>query len=112
MLRNVNRNPILWIKDCATPLSHLLTNSNSYTHKIILSPQIIKPMPNIQSDKHAHRVLLLVGPEGGFDNTEITNALNHHFTPLTLGNLTLRSETAAIIGIAALYARYSATWIK
>ncbi len=45
-------------------------------------------------------MLIIVGPEGGFENDEVTLAREHGFSPAGLGNLTLRAETAAIAGAA------------
>lgn len=41
-------------------------------------------------------VLVLVGPEGDFTPNEINNALEHNFTPITLGQNRLRTETAGV----------------
>jgi 16S rRNA (uracil1498-N3)-methyltransferase len=45
---------------------------------------------------------ILIGPEGDFTPQEIRTALNHGFIPVTLGNTRLRTETAAIVAVAAL----------
>ncbi len=45
----------------------------------------------------ASSVNIFIGPEGGFTEKEITLAKEHGYTPASLGNLTLRGETAAII---------------
>ena len=47
-------------------------------------------------------VTLLVGPEGGLDDGEIDAALGAGFRRLTLGPRTLRTETAAAAGVAAV----------
>lgn len=41
--------------------------------------------------------LLLIGPEGDFSTSEIKKALENNFTPISLGNTRLRTETAAIV---------------
>ncbi|MCH8844785.1 MAG: 16S rRNA (uracil(1498)-N(3))-methyltransferase [SAR324 cluster bacterium] len=41
---------------------------------------------------------LLVGPEGGFTAEEVTQACAHGFTPVRMGQLVLRTETAALAG--------------
>ena len=42
-------------------------------------------------------VTLLIGPEGDFNTKEIELALLHNFSPVTLGDTRLRTETAAIV---------------
>ncbi len=41
--------------------------------------------------------LILIGPEGDFSTTEIDLALANSFTPITLGNSRLRTETAGLV---------------
>lgn len=45
---------------------------------------------------------LLVGPEGGFDPSELTFAQRHDFLPIVLGPRILRTETAALVAISIL----------
>ena len=45
---------------------------------------------------------LLVGPEGGFHESEIDTAIKKGFKPVSLGPRILRSETAALTSIAIL----------
>jgi 16S rRNA (uracil1498-N3)-methyltransferase len=45
---------------------------------------------------------LLIGPEGGFSNDEALMAQHAGFIPIRLGTRVLRTETAAIAGIAAI----------
>jgi 16S rRNA (uracil1498-N3)-methyltransferase len=47
-------------------------------------------------------IVLAVGPEGGFSPREITQFLKTGFKPLLMGNTILRTETAALYGIAAI----------
>nr|MCR5739914.1 RsmE family RNA methyltransferase [Lachnospiraceae bacterium] len=42
------------------------------------------------------RVGVFIGPEGGFDETEVTRASEKGFVPITLGRRILRTETAAM----------------
>lgn len=46
--------------------------------------------------------VLLVGPEGGFSDSERAAAEDHGFRPFSLGPLVLRVETAALAGIVLL----------
>lgn len=50
------------------------------------------------------RVALLVGPEGGLTDAEMAAARGHGFVAANLGPRVLRTETAAIAGLAALQA--------
>lgn len=45
-------------------------------------------------------VVLLIGPEGDFSETEISTLLNNQFQPVTLGESRLRTETAALVATA------------
>ncbi|MEO0107599.1 MAG: RsmE family RNA methyltransferase [candidate division WOR-3 bacterium] len=48
------------------------------------------------------RVVLVVGPEGGFTSAEIELARKRGFCPFTMGPRRLRTETACIAGIAMI----------
>lgn len=50
--------------------------------------------------------VILSGPEGGFTPLELNQAQENGFIPLTLGHLTLRSETAPLVLISILQHRY------
>ena len=43
-------------------------------------------------------IILLVGPEGDFSIEEVKLALQNQFTPISLGNSRLRTETAGVVG--------------
>ncbi len=49
-----------------------------------------------------HRVLWLVGPEGDFSPAEMTALIMAGFTPITLGPLVLRCDTAALCALSIL----------
>lgn len=55
---------------------------------------------------HAPRFTLLVGPEGGFSERELTAALAAGCAGVRLGPRVLRTETAGIAALAALQALY------
>jgi len=54
---------------------------------------------------HDERILLIIGPEGGFSDSEIASARHHNCTTVSLGSLTLRAETAAIAATAIVQHR-------
>lgn len=45
---------------------------------------------------------LLIGPEGGFTAGEVQSALAAGFVPVSLGPLTLRAETAAVVALGVV----------
>lgn len=69
-------------------------------HKLIL-------LPEGASSLHAQAqptgaVVLLIGAEGGFTDAESDLALQYGYRPIRMGKRVMRTETAAIAGIAAL----------
>lgn len=55
-----------------------------------------------QHSKPAGRAILLIGAEGGFTEAESESALHCGFAAIRMGARILRTETAAIAGLAAL----------
>lgn len=49
-------------------------------------------------------VLILIGPEGDFSPEEVQYAISHGFTPITLGQSRLRTETAAVFSCFSIHA--------
>jgi 16S rRNA (uracil1498-N3)-methyltransferase len=56
--------------------------------------------------KDAKKILVLIGPEGGFSESEVTKALSNGFICVSLGKSILRAETAAISAINMLTYHY------
>jgi 16S rRNA (uracil1498-N3)-methyltransferase len=50
--------------------------------------------------REAQTISLFIGPEGGYDPTEIDSAVEYGIIPITLGRRILRTETAAVVGAA------------
>ena len=48
------------------------------------------------------KIAVFIGPEGGFSEAEIEDALSHGIEPITLGKRILRTETAAITSMSML----------
>ena len=68
--------------------------------KLILLPQGTASLHTME--KPQGKVTLLIGAEGGFTGAESDSALRCGFTPIRLGARVLRTETAAVAGLAAL----------
>ncbi len=56
----------------------------------------------LQGIKPGQRVAIFIGPEGGFDDSEVTLAMEHGTQPITLGRRILRTETAGLAVLAML----------
>lgn len=67
--------------------------------KLILHPGGSEKLSQLEN-KH-NRITLMAGPEGGFSNIEVTNALKQGYQAITLGPRILRTETAALAAITA-----------
>ncbi len=52
--------------------------------------------------KKNHNILILIGPEGDFSQTEISYLLENGFRSVSLGKTILRSETAAIYVVSLI----------
>ena len=48
--------------------------------------------------------IILIGPEGDFTREEIDLALAQGFTPVSLGNTRLRTETAGLVAVVLMNA--------
>lgn len=51
-------------------------------------------------------IVILIGPEGDFSKEEASLAIEKGFIPVHLGDSRLRTETAALTSVAAVYFRY------
>ena len=73
---------------------------NAAGAKLILQPEGSTALHKLPQPRG--RVTLLIGPEGGFGEDEVKMAHMAGFVPIRLGKRVLRTETAALAGIAAL----------
>jgi len=81
-----------------TKVSDLIKNANEDVRMIACCEGVRKPIRECY--KAGQSALILVGPEGDFTNEEIILAKKNGFSPITLGESRLRTETA---GIAAVH---------
>lgn len=57
--------------------------------------------------KNGDKVLVIIGPEGGFSQREFDFFKSNKFEMLTLGDLILRAETAVVVGLGNIIYEYS-----
>lgn len=67
---------------------------------LVLTPQTPRVLPSIQAPDGA--VTILIGPEGGLTDDELTRARDAGLQPIGLGPRVLRTETAAVAAIAVV----------
>ncbi len=63
---------------------------------------ITKTKKIIESIKSNHSVGIFIGPEGGFEEQEVEQAMNAGIIPITLGRRILRTETAGLAVLSML----------
>jgi 16S rRNA (uracil1498-N3)-methyltransferase len=74
-------------------LQKLIAHCEDETNKVSLATQLLQS----SSSK-----LILIGPEGDFTKEEIDLALQQNYTPVSLGNTRLRTETAGVVAATLL----------
>lgn len=72
--------------------------------KICLQPRSGARYGELLSATRGRRVALLVGPEGGFSESELSLARAHDFTLASFGEFELRTELAGVAALGALLA--------
>ncbi len=90
---------IVPVIDKVKSLEEVLKEADKFDLKIIptLEGNIKKlSLRGAIAAKQPQNIFVLIGPEGGFTPDEVTKALEMGFLPITLGNLVLRVDTAAI----------------
>lgn len=58
---------------------------------------------DVLRDFKGDRIVILIGPEGDFSEEEVSTAVECGFKPIHLGPSRLRTETAALTAVAAVY---------
>lgn len=94
--------PVLKFKDALISGSNVEEKVIFHPIGIIYSPSTgstSSPQAGLgpSANKEAQNISIFVGPEGGFTEKEINLAKNSGYSIASLGHLTLRAETAAII---------------
>ncbi len=71
---------------------------------LVLAPGATTPLASVQAP--ATKACILIGPEGGFSQTEYEDAEVSGFTAVSLGPRILRTETAAAAALAVMQAAW------
>lgn len=72
---------------------------------LLLDPDADSSIKNLPAPE-CNQVVLLVGPEGGLSEAETAAARQAGFTAMSLGPRVLRTETAALVALSLLQARW------
>lgn len=65
-----------------------------------------RSIKEVLSGYEGRDIIVLIGPEGDFSRAEAELAIQNGFIPVHLGESRLRTETAALTAVAAVYFRY------
>lgn len=102
-----------WLPEIKTPKkTEELFQPNPPKYDLLLIASLQKGSKNLKEILSEYRiahdqnepssVLMLIGPEGDFTPSEINLAMNFGCSPMTLGPIVLRSETAALYSLSIL----------
>ncbi|MFT6491686.1 MAG: 16S rRNA (uracil1498-N3)-methyltransferase [Porticoccus sp.] len=86
---NAPTSPDLWFQSLATD------------KKLVLHHRSEKTVTDLRNQQ-VNSTALLIGPEGGLTDAEISSSLHSGFEPLTIGPRVFRTETAPIVAITLL----------
>ena len=75
---------------------------NNYSSGWILYEKGGKPLPQILQEWQGEKKVIVIGPEGGFEEEEVEEAMERGFEPVSLGKLILRAETATFYTLSVL----------
>lgn len=93
--------PMPWKDACNVPAAHRFALDEDSSAKPFNS--------GLPVDRQsAETVALLIGPEGGWTDSERTEFIAGNWTPVSMGPLILRAETAALAALAVI----GSAWMK
>ena len=87
------------------PLNEVLSEPAPAELSLLLHPAADVKLNELAAPAH-NQVRLLVGPEGGLSETEIACARRAGFAAVRIGPRVLRTETAALVALSLLQARW------
>jgi 16S rRNA (uracil1498-N3)-methyltransferase len=90
--------------DEVLPLELALSTFTTPARRILLWEEERKQSIREMLADSPSQVALMVGPEGGWSETEVHRCRAAGFNPTTMGHLILRADTAAIVAVALVQA--------
>jgi len=86
----------------------IVKESENVDISLLFTTEALSPLESLaqQQIERPRRMLLLVGPEGGFSPEEEQTAMKQGFLPVGLGPRVLRAETAAILAVGLVQYRF------
>ena len=99
---------------CVLPQVRPLTPFSRFVAQASIGVEYVQPLKIIPHEKESSRRLrdilqgerkdtvLCIGPEGGFSDQEVDEAIQAGFLPVSLGPRRLRTETAAIVALTTV----------
>lgn len=87
-------------------LSGFLATIPGYDHALIAWEEARHQLRQRLTQKRVRRLVLVIGPEGGFAPDEIEQLVNAGAKPFSLGLRRLRTETASVAALANVYNLY------
>jgi len=76
--------------------------ANQYSLKLIAHCEQGEKSNLLKIGRVHSSAIILIGPEGDFSSSEIQQAINRNYQPVSLGSSRLRTETAGIVAAALL----------
>jgi 16S rRNA (uracil1498-N3)-methyltransferase len=105
-----SRRTILPLMESPVDLEGLIASKGDSQTRLVLSPDAAaRPLLESLEHEHPQALLLLVGPEGGFDKSEEKRAVEQGFKRVGLGPGILRTETAAVVAVGVCVAWFHRT---
>ena len=71
-------------------------------NRFVADPSGESSMSGLRRSTTTSRVLIAIGPEGGWNRFELDLLREHHFTSVSMGPRTLRVDTACVAILALL----------
>jgi 16S rRNA (uracil1498-N3)-methyltransferase len=92
-----SKRTMLPLIDSLREIKDILSQTGDFDLKIIPTlSESTKPLKDVLGDKRYRNILVIIGPEGDFTPDEVDLAKKAGCIPVSLGNLVLRVETAAV----------------